>query len=472
MTQADAAVAFARANLERAVADLARFASFPSVSAQPERAADVRRCADWLAKHLAAIGLDRARTEQTKGNPIVVAEWRRRPGAPTLLVYGHYDVQPAEPLRDWQSPPFEPVRRGDCLVGRGVSDDKSQVLAHVKAIEAYLRTARALPLNVVCVFEGEEEIGSPSLLPFLLANRTALHIGAAVSSDGAILDPDRPALTYALRGQLALEVEARGGTKDVHAGRYGGAIVNALDALCRVVASLHDRDGHVAARGFYDGVAPLSAAERAAMARDGPRDAELLEAAGAPAAGEPGYSLYERTTARPALTVTGLSGGYVGAGAKSIVPARATAKLDCRLVPNQKPAAVEQAIRAHLAGAAPRGVRLDVRTLSSSPPTLCDPRTPPMRAAAAAYRRAFGRPAVLVRSGGTTPIVAALQQALDVPTALMGFGLPDDGWHGPNERVHLPTFGRAIETCIWFLDELARTAPAPARPRATAVAAR
>jgi acetylornithine deacetylase/succinyl-diaminopimelate desuccinylase-like protein len=467
VTTATAAVAFVRANMRRFVADLAGLIRLASVSAQPVHAPDVRACADWLAAHLASIGLERVRVVPTARHPIVSAEWRHARGAPTLLVYGHYDVQPAEPLGEWISPPFEPTLSGDTLLGRGASDDKAQLMAHVNAVESYLQTSGSLPVNVVCVFEGEEEIGSPSLDAFLLANRDVLRADAAVVSDTTMLGPDRPALTYALRGDLTLELDAHGPDHDLHSGNFGGAVVNPLAALCALAASLHDADGRVAVRGFYDRVLPLSAGERVAMVRAGPNDAELLRASGSAPAGEAGHTLYERITARPAVTVTGVAGGYTGPGAKAVLPARARAKLDVRLVPEQDPHEIARLLREHVALHTPNGVVVDVRTLSAAWPARCDPSHAALRAAAVACRRGFGNAPALTRSGGTVPAVALLQERLHVPTVVLGFGLPDDRMHAPNERVHLPTFARAIDTCIWFLDELARLRR-PVAPAATA----
>ena len=462
----DAAVAYARRTESRFVGDLARFVSFASVSAQPARARDVQACADWLAAHLRGIGLADATAHPTAGHPIVCATWRRRPGAPTLLVYGHYDVQPVEPVSAWSSPPFEPTRIGDRLVGRGASDDKAQLLAHVAALESYLRTAGGPPVNVVCVFEGEEESGSRSLAPFLLAQRDRLRPDLAVVSDTTMLGAERPALTYALRGNLVLELAVRGPSHDLHSGNFGGAVANPLESLCALLASLHDEHGRVAVARFYDRVVPLSPAERDLMARNGPSDAELLRSSGSAAAGEPGFTLYERSTARPSLSVTGVAGGYAGAGAKAVVPARAVAKLDVRLVPRQDPRTIEQLIRRHVATHA--RVPTSVSVIAASPPARSDLTHPLLQAAAAAYARGFGRRPALVRSGGTVPVVAMLQERLGVPTALLGFGLPEDRMHAPNESAHLPTFARAIETCIWFLHEAARV---HARPRRTTVAA-
>ena len=465
MSGADAAVAFARSNASRFERTLARFVGYPSVSGQPARATNVRDCATWLAGQLREIGLERVARHATPLHPIVTAQWRRRPGAPTVLVYGHYDVQPADPLDAWTSPPFTPTRQGEHLVGRGASDDKGQLLAHVAALEAFLRTSGWLPVNVVCVFEGEEEIGSPNLGRFLLTHHESLRADAAVVSDMTMLGPTRPALTYSVRGNLGLELESRGPRHDLHSGNFGGAVLNPLEAMCAVVDSLHDDSGRVAVAGFYDRVAPLAATERRFMADSGPSDSDFLAAAGAEAgAGEPGYTLYERATARPALTVTGVSGGYTGAGSKAVLPAHSLARLDLRLVPSQRPEEIERLVRRHVEARTPPGARFRVRRLAATRPAVIDPEHWTMRAAAWAYQRAFGAPPALIRCGGTVPVIGMLHDELAVPTVPMGFALPDDRAHAPNERVHLPTLGRAAEASIWFLDALARVAPSTPAP--------
>jgi acetylornithine deacetylase/succinyl-diaminopimelate desuccinylase-like protein len=381
----------------------------------------------------------------------VCASTGRRVGAPVLLIYGHYDVQPAEPLGEWTVLPFGAVRRGEYLFGRGASDDKGQLLAHVNALESYLQTRGSTPVDVVCLFEGEEEIGSPSI-PSLAATHAGLFVAdAAVVSDTTMLAVDRPALTYALRGDLALEVKAHGPARELHSGKFGGAVVNPLETLCTILASLHDRHGCVSVAGFYDLVEPPGPDD------GGPTDPEFLEAAGTQPGGDPKYSLYERATARPALTVTAVHGGYAGAGAKAVVPAQAVAKLDIRLVLGQEPSAIARLVHRHIAAQTRPGVVIDLRTLAAAPPVRCDPMHPTMWAARSAYERAFGVPPELIRSGGTVPIAALLQEQFGIPTVLMGFGLPDDRIHATDECVHLPTLARATETCIWFLDELARS---------------
>jgi acetylornithine deacetylase/succinyl-diaminopimelate desuccinylase-like protein len=451
--------AHARAHRARFLEELKRFVRFPSVSAQTRHAGDVRRCGEWLAEHLKGIGMDGVRLIATPRHPLVYAEWMGAPGRPTVLVYGHYDVQPPDPLAEWQTPPFEPTIRGTHLYGRGACDDKGQLFAHVKALESCLAATGRLPVNVKCLFEGEEEIGSPSLKPFLARNAGKLAADAAVMSDTRMLGPDRPALTYSLRGGLGMELEVTGPRQDLHSGTFGGAVHNPLQALCEILARLHDRDGRIAIPGFYDRVRMPDARERAAMATAGPADAKILADAGAERSwGERGFSLYERTTVRPALSICGLTGGYQGEGSKAVIPARASAKLNFRLVPDQDPAGIEALVRRHLGRLTPATVRSRITTHLRSRPAEIDRRHVVVRAAAQAYRRGFGAPPVFLRSGGSIPVVDLFQEVLGIPTALMGFALPDDRIHAPNERFHLPNFERGIATCLAFLEEMAAQA--------------
>jgi acetylornithine deacetylase/succinyl-diaminopimelate desuccinylase-like protein len=453
-TVASAAVAYAGEHHGRSVAELSQLLRFPSVSAQPKHAADVRRCASWLADHLRAVGLGDAAVHDTPGHPLVVASWRKAPGKPTVLIYGHYDVQPPEPLQQWRTPPFEPSVRGDDLVARGASDDKGQLFAHVKAIEAWLRSSGRLPVNVVCVFEGAEETGSPHLAEVLRAHPLVQAADKAVVSDSAIPGPNRPGITSSLRGALSVEIDVRGPGRDLHSGTFGGAVHNPLQALCEIVAGLQDPSGRIAIPGFYEDVRDRRA-ERDLLSPVAPSDAELLALTGAPGGwGEPGYTMFERTTHRPALTVNGIVGGYHGPGVKAVIPAEASAKVNIRLVPDQEPTLVDRLLRRHLARVAPTTVRVSVRTMLAARPAVIDVHQPVDEAAAAAYRRAFGRPAVLRPSGGTVPVVSILQQELRLPTVLMGFGLLDDRIHAPNEKLHLPTFFKGIATSIWFLAHL------------------
>jgi len=450
------AIAYCRTHRAVFLAELKDFIRFPSVSAQPEHADDVKGCAAWLAEHSRRIGMERVTVVPTGGHPIVYAECCHTPGRPTVLIYGHYDVQPAEPLDEWQSPPFEPMVRGNDLYGRGASDDKGQLFAHMKALEAFLQTGGELPVNVKCLFEGEEEIGSPNLTAFLRRDRHALAADVAVLSDMPMLAPNRPAITESMRGALSLELEIRGADRDLHSGLYGGVIHNPLQVLCEIIASLHDRAGRVRIPGFYSQVLDWTPRERAYMKAYGPSDVEIVRNAGAKHAwGEPGYTLYERTTIRPALTINGILGGYQGAGPKAVIPDRAVVKLNFRLVPDQEPEEIERLFRCHVDHCTPSTVRSFVRKQSSARPAVIDRRHPAMRAAVSAYRYGFGSTPVFLRSGGTIPVIALLRDILGMHTVLMGFALPDDGRHAPNEKFHLPNFFKGIATSIHFLAQMA-----------------
>ena len=455
MTQMGHASEYAEAHRARFVAELKDFVRFPSISAQPAHAADLKDCAAWLADHLQRVGLEKIRIVPTKRHPIVYAESRRAPGKPTVLIYGHYDVQPADPLSEWRWPPFEPLVRGEDLYGRGASDDKGQLFAHVKALECYLHAAGKLPLNIRCLFEGEEEIGSPSLPSFLEHNRDALAADIAVLSDTRILAGNRPAITYALRGALSLELEVRGPDTDLHSGNFGGAVHNPLQALCEIIAGLHDSRRKINISGFYDRVREVGEKERRYLARTGPRDVEILRDARAEHGwGECGYTLYERTTLRPSLTINGISGGYQGQGVKAVIPARARAKFNFRLVPDQDPTEIDELFRRHVARITPGTVRSAIRTSLAAKPALVERNHPAVHAAARAYCEGFGRAPTFLRSGGTIPVVSLLRERLGIPTVLMGFALPDDRMHAPNEKFHLPNFYRGIRTSVWFLHEM------------------
>jgi acetylornithine deacetylase/succinyl-diaminopimelate desuccinylase-like protein len=450
------AIAYARTHRKRFLAELMEFIRFPTISAQSQHRGDIARCARWLVRQLERIGLDDARIIATRHHPIVFASRTIGPDRPTLLVYGHYDVQPVDPLDQWRSPPFAPTIRGSDLFGRGASDDKGQLFVHVKALEAWLRTAGALPVNVKCLFEGEEEIGSPNLLPFLSRRRGLLAADVAVVSDTRMLAPDRPAINFAERGALYLELDVYGPGRDLHSGNFGGAVHNPLQALSEMIAQLHDQDGSIAIPGIYERVRRWGSGERTRMARTGPSDNQILQDAQAEAPwGECGYSLYERLTLRPALTINGMGGGYQGAGAKGVIPGRATAKLSFRLVPDQDPQEVDRLFRSYIGKITPSTVRAVVRTISSAEPVLIDPHHAAIQAAHFAYRKGFGIAPILLRSGGTIPILNALQNVLGTPTVLMGFALPDDGMHAPNEKFHIPNFFKGIETSIWLMQALA-----------------
>jgi acetylornithine deacetylase/succinyl-diaminopimelate desuccinylase-like protein len=450
------ALVYAKLHAQRFLRELVPFLSFPSISNSAKHAGQVRECASWLADHLKQIGLTNACTVQTAGHPIVYASSSTLANHSTLLIYGHYDVQPVDPIREWHSPPFSPTRNGDNLIARGASDDKGQVFIHLKAIESYLAARGALPLNIKCVFEGEEESGSLHFAEFLRQNAEELRADFAVVSDTRMLARNRPVVIYGQRGLLSLELSVRGPRHDLHSGAFGGAIHNPAQALCEIVAQFHRRDGTVNIPGFYEGVRENTQTEREYFAAHAPSNQKLLDDGGTQRSwGEPGYSLFERTTIRPALTINGIYGGYHGPGGKGIIPAKAVAKISFRLVADQDPAEIECLFRRFVAKIVPPTVRASIRTLSRARPMLMHPKHFANHVAAWAYRKTFGTEAVFLRSGGTIPVVNSFGEILGVPTVLMGFALPDDRMHAPNEKYHLPTFHKGIATSIWFMAGLA-----------------
>jgi acetylornithine deacetylase/succinyl-diaminopimelate desuccinylase-like protein len=452
------AIEYARQNRKRFLTELVDFLSIPSIGAQPKHKSDMEHAAAWLRDKLLAAGFTKAEVMPTAGHPVVYAEWLAAgPNAPTILIYGHYDVQPPDPLNEWATPPFEATVIGDDLFARGVSDNKGQLYTHVKAVDAFKNTTGGPPINVKCVFEGEEEIGSPSLAPFVHEHADLLAADVAVISDSHMLDKNTPAIAYALRGLAYIEVEVTGPDHDLHSGVYGGAVLNPINALARMIARLQDDDGHITIPGFYERVRALDAEERKELAK-APFDHEAwLEEAGAKADwGEAGYTIAERTTARPTLDVNGIWGGYTGAGSKTVLPSQAFAKISMRLVADQDPARVKQLIRDYLIEIAPPEVTVEVRDLHSGNAAIVRRDSPAMRAAFRAYAEVFGQEPIFIREGGTIPVVATFQQVLGIETILMGFGLPDDRLHSPNEKFHLPNFYKGIETAVRFMELLSQ----------------
>jgi acetylornithine deacetylase/succinyl-diaminopimelate desuccinylase-like protein len=404
-------------------------------------------------------GIRDVRIDPTPGHPVVCGAWTGAPGRPTVLVYGHYDVQPPDPEDLWVSPPFQPTLRDGRVYARGASDDKGQLLVHLEAFEACRLAAGGPPVNLRFVFEGEEEIGSPNLAGWLEAHAAELAADVALVSDTAMVAPNQPSLIYGLRGLAYLEVEVTGPPRDLHSGQFGGAVLNPAHVLCALIADLHDAEGRVAIPGFYDAVRPLDDAERALLAAV-PFDLAAFRSATGQAGGwgEPGFSLVERLGARPTLDVNGLWSGWTGAGAKTVLPSKAGAKVSMRLVPDQDPPTIARLFTEHLQRLAPAGVSVAVRDLHGGYPALVDRSIPAMRAAAQAYEQAFGRAPVFAREGGTIPVVALFRTMLGIPTVLMGFGLPDDNLHAPNEKLELANFERGIETVIHFWEAYAREA--------------
>ena len=445
-------------NNARFVRELCDYLRFPSVSAQPKHKQDLAACAQWILEHCRAIGLQ-ARLCPTAGNPVIVASTPRKKSArrPHFVVYGHYDVQPAEPFELWTSPPFSPRVAGRRLYARGACDNKGQHMAHLNAVEAYLKTGTDLPCDLTFVIEGEEEVGSKSLGTFLLKNRRELRCDGVVISDNSIPSLKHPALTYALRGILAVEVELRGPARDLHSGLYGGALDNPAMALCQLLAPLRDRHGRVAIPGFYDDVAALSAYERKQLARLPHHDAALAKFLGVPQLfGERGFTSTERRTARPTVEINGLTSGYQGDGSKTIVPSWARAKLTFRLVPNQTPDRIRQLVLKRLRELCPPTVRLKIDAGHGGEPYLVSPTSRHAQAALRALRTAFEAEPVLVREGGSIPIVTSFKKLLGADTLLLGLSLPDDNAHSPNEKFDLECFRRGMVLGANLWPELAR----------------
>jgi acetylornithine deacetylase/succinyl-diaminopimelate desuccinylase-like protein len=427
----------------------------PSISTLSEHKPDIRRAAEFALNELRAAGLSGELIEG-EGNPLVFAEWTGAPGAPTLLLYGHYDVQPPDPLDEWKSPPFEPEVRGQDIFGRGTSDDKGQTYILIKAVEGLLKTRGKLPVNVKFLIEGEEETGGEHIESYVGTKPARLKSDAAIICDTEMFAPELPTICIGLRGMVYAELHVEGANHDLHSGVYGGAAPNPMQAVAEIISALKDRDGHIQIPGFYDRVVPPSPKEREAWARlpFDERDYTEKEMGARELVGEPGIPLLERLWARPTFEVHGIRGGFTGEGAKTVIPARAVAKISTRLVADQDPAEATEQLKKAVAQACPRGVTAELKVLHSAPPSLVNPDNRFIHAAADAMSEVFGKPTVYIRSGGSIPIVAAFEQSLGIPSVMMGFGLPDDNLHAPNEKLHLPNFYRGIEAVARYLDLL------------------
>ena len=449
--------AFFVANAPRIQEELFAFLRIPSVSARSEHRDDVARAARWLAGAMDAVGL-RTEVFDTDGHPIVVGEWRGAgPEAPTVLVYGHYDVQPAEPLELWASPPFEPTVRDGRVYARGSVDDKGQLFLHVKALEAHLRVRGSLPVNVVVLAEGEEEVGSVNLERFVEEQADRLACDAVVISDSAMFAPGLPSILSSLRGMAYFQIDVEGPNGDLHSGSYGGAVVNPAMALARILATFHDDTGHVAIPGFYDAVEEWPARVIQQMRALPFDEATFMHEAGVTAlGGEQGYTTLEKLWTRPTCEVNGLLSGYTGEGAKTVLPAKAMAKVSCRLVPGQAPDAIERLMEAHVARVAPAGVRVAVRHLHGGRPWRADLSGPLFDAARAALAAAFGTEPVVVGEGGSIPVVGDFERILKSPVLLMGFGLPGENAHAPNEWISVENFDKGMRASAVLLEELGR----------------
>lgn len=451
------ALKFSKRQRERQLEELKELLSIPSISTDDRALPGMRRAADWLASHLRRIGMTRVEIWPTAGHPAVFAEWLGAgPERPTVLVYGHYDVQPTDPLHEWHTPPFTPTVRDNAIYARGAADDKGQVFIYLKAAEAYLSGAGKMPVNLKFIIEGEEEIGSEHLGECLRAHQADLNADVVAVSDSHMIAPNTPTILYGLRGLAYMEVEITGPGQDLHSGTYGGAVYNPAQALCEIIAQLKDDQGRITIPGFYNRVRPLGEEERESMRALPFDEARFRAEAGVSGTwGEDGYTVMEQITARPTLEVNGLVSGYTAPGAKTVLPARALAKISMRLVPDQQPLEIAELFEAHVRRLAPAQVGVTVRLLHYGDGALIDVNIPQVKAAERALQRAFGKAPVFMREGGSIPVVNMFAEVLGCPTVLVGFGLPDDNLHSPNEKFDLGNFYTGIKTIVYFLNEIA-----------------
>jgi acetylornithine deacetylase/succinyl-diaminopimelate desuccinylase-like protein len=437
---------------------LQTFLRIPSISTLSEHKPDIRRAAEFVRNELKAAGLEQAQLIEGEGNPLVYAEWSGAAGKPTLLLYGHYDVQPPDPLDEWKSPPFEPSVRGDDIFARGSSDDKGQTYILMKAVEGLLKTKGRLPVNVKFLIEGEEETGGEHIEAYVSSKPARLKSDAAVICDTEMFAPELPTICVGLRGIVYAELHVEGANHDLHSGIYGGAAPNPMQAVAEILTALKDRNGHILIPGFYDRVVPPSAKEREAWARLPFDEAEYTqkEMGARELVGEPEIPLFERLWARPTLEVHGIRGGFTGEGAKTVIPARAVVKISARLVADQRPDEATAQLKEAIRRATPKGVTAELKPIHSAAPSLVNPDNPFVRAAADAMGEVFKKQTVYIRSGGSIPIVGLFDQCLGIPSVMLGFGLPDDNLHAPNEKLHLPNFYRGIEAVAHYLEMLGR----------------
>ena len=446
---------YVQQNQDRFLEELKTLLRIPSISTLPEHNGDIQRAAEFVAASLRDIGMENVEIIPTAKHPLIYAEWLHAPGKPTVLCYGHYDVQPVDPVELWNTPPFEPTLRGGKLYGRGTADDKGQFYMHIKALETLRAVNGTYPLNVKFLLEGEEEIGGASIAKYVASNQAKLKADVALVSDTAMYGPGIPTLCTGLRGLIYMEIEAWGPARDLHSGNYGGAAPNAVYGLIELLAKAKNADGVIQIPGIYDDVEPPAPAEKQSWDSLPFDEKEFLanEVGASSLTGEPGHSVLERIWARPTFEVHGIGGGFTGAGSKTVIPAKALAKVSVRLVPRQDPDKVVAAVKAWVERNTPRGIRTEVRVLSASPGIVVNPSHPAIAVAAKAFGDTFGGKTVFIRSGGSVPIVGDFAHHLGIPTVMMGFGLPDDGLHSPNEKYNLENYYKGIMTLARFFEQ-------------------
>lgn len=442
-------------NKEQYLAELKDLLAIPSVSTNPQNKGDVERCARWVADHMRTIGLQNVQVMPTPGHPVVYADWLNAPGKPTVLIYGHYDVQPPEPLELWTSPPFEATIRDGNIFARGSADDKGQVFIHLKSIEAFLKTTGKLPVNVKLLIEGEEEIGSEHLAPFLKEHKEMLGADLVLVSDSSMFAKGVPSICYGLRGLAYMQIDLVGPNRDLHSGSFGGTVHNPIQALSEIIAQLHDKNGKITIPGFYKDVRPLSKKERDSFKKLPWSDKKYAKDLGVKQLyGEKGFSTLERVWARPTLECNGIWGGFTGEGAKTVLPSKASAKISMRLVPDQKSDKVAKLFEKHIKKIAPKSVTVTVRNLHGGEAAITPIDSPGVMAAVAALEKGFGKKPLYQREGGSIPIVVQFKQILGLDTVLLGFGLPDENAHAPDEFLNLDNFFGGMRTSAHFFNEL------------------
>ena len=455
MTHLQALDTYFTSHREAHLNELKEFLRIPSISSLSEHKEDIQEAAKWLVKAFEKLNLENISITQTAGHPVVYADWLHAEGKPTILFYGHYDVQPVDPLHLWESEPFNPTIRDNKLFARGASDDKGQVFMHLKMIEALFATTGTLPVNVKFIYEGEEEIGSPNLPAFVEEHKEKLAADLIVISDTGLYGPGKPAVCYGLRGLTGLQIDVRGAKGDLHSGLYGGGVQNAIHALAEILASFRDEHGTIQVEGFYDKVLPLTVEEREAYKALGFNEEDVKEEVGVKELfGEAGYSYLEQTWARPTLEVNGVFGGFSGEGIKTVLPAEAGAKITCRLVPNQEPEEIVALLRAHIEKHKPTGVEVTISEFDKGRPYLTPFDHPLIQAAGRSYEKVYNVPTAYTRGGGSIPIVAAFDEILKLPIVLMGFGLSSENFHAPNEHFHLENFDKGLRVLGDYLYEV------------------
>jgi acetylornithine deacetylase/succinyl-diaminopimelate desuccinylase-like protein len=455
----DNVIDFINVNRDRYLEELKALLAIPSISALPEHADDVRRCAEWCADEMRRIGMQNVRLIDTPGNPVVYGDWLGAPGAPTVLFYGHYDVQPVDPIELWESPPFTATIRDGEIYARGSADDKGQVFMHFKAIEAHMKKAGRLPVNMKIILEGEEEVGSVNLDDFIKAHKAELRADVVVISDSPMFARGVPSICYGLRGLVYFQIDLRGSSTDLHSGSFGGAVANPAMVLAQILAQMKDRGGRIKIPGFYDDVVPLQEEERNAWASLPFNEKKYKQDFGIPKIyGESDYTTLERTWARPTFEVNGLLSGFTGEGAKTVLPAVAMAKVSMRLVPNQDPDKIAKQFEEYVKRTAPKTVELTVRRMHGGKPWMTSYDNPYVQAAGRAIEKGFGLPPVFTREGGSIPVVSTFQEELGLPSVLFGVGLPDENAHAPNEKLDVANFHNGIIASAILYDEISKTA--------------